>query len=102
MRPAGFALPGQPRRLSLGERFRKLGCGFAAGADAVGDADAAVSVAGESEAGQLLAQVLDAVETIEMSDTVLRHGGLPFVDASEQRLGSQSQEFAAVRCARFR
>ena len=56
-----------------------------------GTADAVVAVAGESEIGQLLAQVLDAVETIEMSDGLLRDGRLPFVDAAEEWLGLQSQ-----------
>ena len=75
--------------LRLREQFF---CGVAAGTNAVGNADAAVSVAGESEAGQLLAQAFDAVEAIEMSDAVLRHGGLPFVDAGEERLGTQAED----------
>ena len=58
---AGLAHPGQPRRLSLRERFCELGCGVASGANAVGDADTAVGVSGEREARQLQAQAFDAV-----------------------------------------
>ena len=47
-----------------------LGC-VGPGADAVGDADAAVAVAGECETGQLLAQTLDAVEAFQVADAVL-------------------------------
>src|SRR5579864_262083 len=88
--PDRRALPcrGRQRRLSLREQ---LFCGVAAGADAVGDADPAIGVPSESEAGQLLAQAFDALEAIEMSDTVLRHGGLPFVHTSEKRLGAQAE-----------
>ena len=64
-------------------RLYEVFCGVAAGADTVGDADAAVGVAGESEAGQLLAETLHAFEALEMSNVILGHGGLPFVDASE-------------------
>jgi hypothetical protein len=89
---AGFAQPGQPRRLSLRECFREFGCGVAAGADAVGDADAAVGVSGECEARQLLAQALDAVEAIEMSDAVLSHGGLPSVDADKDGRCAEAED----------
>ena len=49
------------------------------------NADAAVAIAGESEAGQLLAKTLDSLEAIEMADAILRHGGLPLIYASEER-----------------
>src|ERR1700680_1384809 len=91
--PAGFSRPGQPRRLSLRERFCELGCGVAAGAEAGGDADSAISVSGEREAGQLLPHAVDAVDAIEMSDAVLRHGRLPSVDAGKYRLPPPAQEF---------
>ena len=48
----GFLLLGQPRRLSL--REHPFG-GVAAGADAIGDPDATIGVAGKSEAGQVVA-----------------------------------------------
>ena len=95
---AGFAQPRtaeaavwtQFTSLVLG--LAELGGGVATRADAVGDADAAVGVAGESESGQLLAQAFHAIEALEMSDAVLRHGRLPFVDASEERFGAQAQD----------
>src|ERR1700686_3847547 len=89
VRPGGLALLGQPRRLSLCEQ---LLCGVAAGSDAGGDADTSVGVAGKSEAGQLVAQTLNAVEAVEMPDAVLRHGRLPFVDAGEERLRTQAED----------
>jgi hypothetical protein len=63
-----------------------------AGADAIGDADAAVAVAGKRESGQLLAQALDAVEALEVADAVLGHGGLPFIDAGEERSGAEAED----------
>ena len=66
--------------------------GGAARTDAVGDADAAVGITGKHEAGQLLAQAFDAVEAIEMSDSILGHGGFPFVDAGEEWLGAQAKD----------
>src|ERR1700691_3860292 len=62
------------------------------GADAVGDADAAVAVAGECETGQLLAQTLDAVEAFQVADAVLGHGGLPSIDAGEQGRGAEAED----------
>ena len=67
-------------------------CSVLSGADAIWDADAAVAVAGEGESGQLLAQALDAVEAVEMADAILRHGGLPFIDAGEERRGTQAKD----------
>src|SRR5208283_347083 len=72
-------------------RLYQLFGGGGARADTVGDADAAVGVARQDEAGELLAQALDAVEAIEVSNAVLGHGGLPFVDAGEDRLGAQAE-----------
>jgi len=71
-------------------RLQVFLCGVAAGADAVGDPDAAVGVARESQTGQLLAETLHAGEALEVSNAVLRHSGLPFVDAGEERLGPQT------------
>src|SRR5579863_4788511 len=65
--------------------------GVAAGADTIGDADAAIGVSGEGDAGELLAEAFDAVEAIEMSDRVLGHGGFPFINAAEQRAGVQTE-----------
>jgi hypothetical protein len=78
--PHGHSAGGQ-RRSEL--RLYELLCRFAAAADAVWHADAAVGIACQSQAGELLAQAVDAVEAIEVSDTVLRHGGLPLIDAGE-------------------
>ena len=72
-------------------RLYELLCRFASGANAVGNADAPISVPGESESRQLLAQAFDAVEAIEMSDAILRHCRLPFVYAGEQRLSVETE-----------
>src|ERR1700722_9459028 len=64
--------------------------GIATGTYAIGHADTTVAVTGESDAGQQLTQALHAVETIEVSDAVLRHGRFPFVDTGEERLGAQA------------
>ncbi len=71
---------------------RDLLCSFLAGADAIGNADAAVAVAGERQTGQLLAETLDPVEAVEMADAVLRHGRLPFVDAGKDRRGAKAED----------
>src|ERR1700730_9406888 len=86
------ALSAVEARLSLRERFCEFLCGIAAGADAIGDADAAIGVAGESEAGQLLPQAFDAGAAIEMSNAVLRHGGFPFVDPGKEWLGAHADD----------
>ena len=70
-------------------RLHQLRYDVAAAADAVGDADATVGVAGEREAGESLAETFDAVEAVEVSNGVLGHGGLPSVDAGEKGLGAQ-------------
>ena len=79
-----------PRRSRL--RLYELLCAVAAGTDAIRHANAAVGVAGESKPGQLLAQAFHAVEALEMSDAVLRHGRFPFVDPGEERLGAQAKD----------
>ncbi len=63
-----------------------------AGADAIGNADAAIGVAGERQAGELLAEALDTVEAVEMADAILRHGGLPFVDTCKKRRGAEAED----------
>src|SRR5580693_8732941 len=77
-------------RLATQLRLYDLLGRVAARADAVWHADAAVGVARERESGHLPAQVVDSIEAIQMSHTILRHGGLPFVDAGEKRLGAQT------------
>ncbi len=64
---------------------------FLRGTDAVGDADTAVGVAGQGEAGKLLAEALDAPQAVKVSDAVLRHGRLPQVDTGKQRRSSQTE-----------
>ena len=79
------------------ELFRRV----AAGAHAVGNADTPVGVACKRDAGQLLPQAFDAIETIEMSDAVLRHGRLPLVDARKQRLLSQAGDLRTQDLLQF-
>jgi hypothetical protein len=40
----------------------------------------------------LLAEALDAVQTIEVAHSVLGHGGLPFIDAGEERRGAEAED----------
>src|ERR1039458_8009116 len=77
------ALGGRPHP-HLGEDFAGR---FGAGANAVGDADAAIAVACERQTGKFLAKCFDALQALEVADRILRHGGLPFVDARKQRFG---------------
>jgi len=79
-----------------------LGGGFAAGANAIGDSDAAVAVAGEGEAGGFLEELADPLEAVEVSDGVLGHGVRPLVDPGGERdsgeatsRGKDFVEFAA-------
>ena len=81
----------------LGEGFdagasQDFGGGFGAGANAIGDADAGETVAGESEAGEIIQKRLDALQAVEMTDGVLRHGRTPFVDTGEKRLGTERDD----------
>jgi hypothetical protein len=66
------------------------------GTDAVGNANAAVAIAREPELRQLLPQAFDALETFEMAHAILRHRALPFVDASKQRHGAESEDLQQV------
>ena len=74
---------------------------LAPGADAVRHANAAISIPRKREAGQLLAQSFDAIETVEMSDAVLRHRRLPSVDARKQRLGAQAGDLRTQNLLQF-
>jgi len=40
----------------------------------------------------MAAEALDAVEAFEVADGVLGHGGLPFVDAGEERRGEEAED----------
>ncbi len=37
---------------------------------------------------------LNALEAFQMADGILGHGGLPFIDAREERVGSESDDLA--------
>lgn len=71
---------------------RDLLCSVLAGAHAIGDAYAAIGIAGERETTELLAEALDTVEAVEMADAVLRHGRFPFVDACEKGRGANAKD----------
>src|SRR4029077_10201557 len=60
---------------------------FAAGANAIGDADAVITVAGQRQARKVLAARFYTLHAFEVADRILRHGGVPFVDARKQRFG---------------
>ena len=69
-------------------------CGFGAGADAVGNADAVVGVAGESEVGQFAGGLLDRVDSFDVAYVVLRHGVIPSINAGEERVGGEMKNLA--------
>src|SRR4051812_16751795 len=64
--------------------------GLLAFADAVGDADAVVGVAGEGEGGDLRGESFDAGDAVEVSDVVLGHRLLPAEDAGEEGRGGET------------
>src|ERR1035438_520620 len=74
-------LRGRPQS-DFGENL--AGC-FRARTDTVGHADPREAIAGEREAGKFLAKRLNADQAFEVADGILGHGGLPFVNASEER-----------------
>jgi len=86
---APLGMTATPRKF-LGSK--DLRGGLLAGADAIGDTDPAVAVAGKRESGQLLAQTFDAFEAVEVADAVLGHGGLPFINAGEERSGAEADD----------
>ena len=65
------------------ESWKDLGNGVGAGTHAVGNADAGESVSCKGKSGEKLPQALDAINALEVSDAILRHGTTPFVHASE-------------------
>ena len=58
---------------------------FGAGANAVGDADAVITVARQRQTWEVLAARFNTLHAFEVADRILRHGGLPFIDARKQR-----------------
>src|ERR1017187_9737217 len=89
-RTIGQGLGGGPHA-HFGEDFAG---GFGTGADTVRYADAGEAVAREGEAGKLLAEGLNPREPFEMANRILRHGGLPFIDACEERLSVERDDLA--------
>src|ERR1017187_3917356 len=59
---------------------------------AIGDADSAIAVAGERQAGKFLAEEFDSLQAFEVADRILRHGRFPFVDAREERLSIERDD----------
>src|SRR5690348_15438918 len=60
--------------------------GLGSGAHTIRHSDAAVSVAGEREAGELLQEAANPLQALQMADTVLRHGASPPGNAREEWL----------------
>src|SRR5262249_46611777 len=65
-------------------------------ADAVGDADALVGVAGEVQAGNRGRTRFDLPDPVEMADGVLGHGARPAEDAREARVRSDSGDLTEL------
>ncbi len=59
------------------------------GANAIGYANSAIPVSGEGKRGQAVTQMLNTVQPFQMSDRVLRHCGIPFVNPSENWFGCE-------------
>ena len=70
-------------------------CGFAAEADAVGNADAVVGVAGEAQAGQRGKSRIDAGHAVFVADGILRHGATPARNLHVFGLGGGADDFGA-------
>ena len=83
------------------KRCKDLINGLGPGAYAVGNSDAGIAISSQGQAGKFLAQGFDALKAVEVSDAILRHGALPFVNPRKERLGGQMDdllEFAANDC----
>src|SRR4029077_15557365 len=80
------------KRRSFTFLFKDLLSRFLAGADAIGDADTAIAVAGERQSREPLAKAFDAFQPFQMTDAVLCHGSLPSIDPSKHGLGAQAED----------
>ena len=78
------------------ERGQNLRSSFATGADAVGDADAAIAVARQRQPRQLTAKMFDALQAVKVADAILGHRRHPFIYAGPKRLGAESEDFLQV------
>src|SRR5437899_7199142 len=70
----------------LADKRDYLGRSLPAGADAVWNSDAAITVTRQRKARQFPAQAVDTLQAVKMAHAILRHGRLPFVDAGKERL----------------
>src|SRR6202521_2731467 len=78
------------------ERGQNLRSSFATGAEAAGDADAAITIARQRQPRQLTAKMFDALQAVKVADAVLGHRRLPFIYAGKKRLGAESENFFEV------
>ena len=60
---------------------------FHTGANTIGYAYSPITIPGQGKPGQAVAEMLYSLQPFQMSDGVLRHGGIPFGHASEEWLG---------------
>ena len=65
-----------------------------AGANAVGNADAAEGVAGNGEARDEGNGFLDAIDAVEVAGGILRHGAAPAIEALDARLRGEVKDLA--------
>ena len=61
------------------------------GMDAIGNADAAIAVAGQSQPVMFFQSGIDPLKNLRMSEVVLRHSLLPQEDAIEERVRRNAQ-----------
>src|SRR5215469_13232779 len=62
------------------------------GAHAVRNSDAGVAISSQGQAGKFLAEGLDGLKAVEVSDAILGHGTLPFVNPGKERLGGETND----------
>src|SRR5262245_14342175 len=66
--------------------------GLLAAVDAVGEADAPASVAGEREAWVSVERRLDLYDAVQMADQVLRHGAFRTPERSEEGVSGDAEQ----------
>ncbi len=89
--PTACAHPRSPR-VPPGQIVRHLPGGRPTVGDAVGDADAAKSAAGDEDARSPREAAIDCVDPRRVADFVLGGAALPAIDARQQRLAAETDE----------
>ena len=62
------------------------------GTNAIGHSDSTVSISSQRKPGKLWQQAFDALQALQMTDSVLRHGASPPVDSGELRIRPEADD----------